>query len=230
MGFLDNWDLTYDDINEITTNNPSLRSFVIGYAAEVKCKRLFFDGHPDTTGIYKPDDHDRAEKGDWILTYKGERLSIEVKSLQGTSLIPKRDGSVRLNYQCDASDRRTVTFSDGSSVQTTALLVGEFDVMALNLRALTGGWDFVFIKNEDLPRMDGKGRSKGFTDFQLENLIRTSISITLGIGDKALQPYTDDPFILFDEILAERARGQAPVLQAKKIDEKDTVRDDDGSE
>lgn len=228
MGFLDDWELTYEDVNLITTNNPSMQSFVIGYAAEAKVKTMVFDVDDRVTGIYKPDDHDRAEKGDWVLTYNGERLAVEVKSLQSTSLRPKkRTGLVQPNFQCDASDRRSVVFSDGSSVETTALLVGEFDVMALNLRALTGNWDFVFIKNEDLPRMDANARNlKKYTEFQLDNLIKTTIPITLTSEHYAQAPYRDEPFSLFDEILEERRRGTAPKLKAREIDSKDTVRED----
>lgn len=228
MGFLDDWELTYEDINLITTNNPSMQSFVIGYSAEAKVKTLVFDLDDRVTDIYKPDDHDRAEKGDWVITYQGERIAVEVKSLQSTSLRPKkRSGLVEPNYQCDASDRRLVEFTDGSSVETTALLVGEFDVLALNLRALTGKWDFIFCKNEDLPHMEQNKRNLvKYTEFQLDNLIKTTIKLDLGPGNSARAPYSNDPYRLFDEILGERAQGTAPVLQAKEIDDKQTVRDD----
>ncbi|NUT99647.1 MAG: restriction endonuclease, partial [Saccharothrix sp.] len=46
MGFLEDWDLGYDEINELLTANPSLRSFVMGYAAEVKCRNMYFRDHP----------------------------------------------------------------------------------------------------------------------------------------------------------------------------------------
>jgi hypothetical protein len=42
MGLLDDWQLTYDEVNELLTDNPSLRSFLSGYAAELKCRNLWF--------------------------------------------------------------------------------------------------------------------------------------------------------------------------------------------
>lgn len=220
MGFLETWELSYDDINEVTTDNPSLQSFIIGYAAEVKCRKLYFDNQRDIRGVYKPDDHNRMEKGDWVLNYKGHPLSVEVKSLQGASLRPRRNGQIIPTFQCDASDSRTVTFKDGSSVQTTSLLVGEFDVLAVNLRALTGQWDFVFCKNEDLPRVDGtRGRAKFYTQYQLDNLIRSSMPLHLTRDHRAIAPWRDEPYSLFDEIVYERRHGTAPTLEARRIDD-----------
>ncbi|MEV0681930.1 hypothetical protein AB0I60_35955 [Actinosynnema sp. NPDC050436] len=220
MGFLEDWDLSYDEINELLTDNPSLRSFVMGYAAEVKCRTMYFHGHPDVTGIYKPDDHDRTEKGDLIITYRGQRFAVEVKSIQTVSMrARKRSGRVEPFYQCDASDRREVIFADDTSVETTALLVGEFDVVAVNIHAFTGKWDFVFAKNEDLPTMEGatRGAARNYTPYQQQNLIRTSIAIDLDPGE----PYVRDPFVLFDQIIEERARGVAPVQEAVILEKED---------
>lgn len=218
MGFLEDWDLSYDEINELLTDNPSLRSFVMGYAAEVKCRNMYFREHPDVTNIYKPDDHDRTEKGDLIITYREHRFAIEVKSIQTVSMKPrKRSGSIEPFYQCDASDRRKVVFRDGSSVETTALLVGEFDIVAVNIHAFKDKWDFVFAKNKDLPTMKGatRGAAKNYTSYQQENLIKTSINI----GLEPSEPYVHDPFVLFDEIIEERTRGEAPTRQALVIEE-----------
>lgn len=216
MGFLEDWDLSYDEINELLTDNPSLRSFVMGYAAEIKCRNMFFTNHPDVTAIYKPDDHDRTEKGDWVLQYKGHRIGVEVKSLQSNSMRTTRNG-VNPNYQCDASDAREVVFADGSTVHTTALLVGEFDVVAVNIHAFDGTWDFAFAKNEDLITMEGstRGAAAHFTLFQQQNLIKTLQPMPLHVP----APYTRDPFQLFDEIIEERMRGEQPQLQATIYDD-----------
>lgn len=214
MGFLEDWDLSYDEINELLTDNPSLRSFVMGYAAEVKCKHLYFTDHPDVSAIYKPDDHDRTEKGDLIVTYKGHRFAVEVKSIQTVSMQPrKRSGRVEPFYQCDASDRRMVTFADGSTVETTALVVGEFDVVAVNIHAFTGQWNFAFAKNADLPTLAGasRGAARYFTEYQQRNLISTSIRIDLE-PDPAVYSY--DPFAVFDSIIQDRMKGQDTELRA----------------
>ncbi|WP_166136493.1 restriction endonuclease [Nocardioides ochotonae] len=219
MGFLEDWDLSYDEINELLTDNPSLRSFVMGYAAEVKCRNMFFWDHPDVSAIYKPDDHDRTEKGDWMLTYKGHRIGVEVKSLQTVSMRRRRDGSVMPHYQCDASDARTVVFDDGSTVHTTALLVGEFDVVAVNIHAFEGKWDFAFCKNEDLLTMEGatRGAARHYTLTQQRSLIKTTQPMPFDVPP----PYSRDPFVLFDEIIEERERGQQPVAPVQAILDED---------
>lgn len=214
VGFLEDWDLSYDEINELLTDNPSLRSFVMGYAAEIKCRNQYFRGHPDVTAIYKPDDHDRTEKGDWILTYRGHRIGVEVKSIQTSSMKPRgRSASVMPYYQCDASDARAVTFRDGSTLHTTALLVGEFDVVAVNIHAFTGRWDFAFAKNEDLLTMEGatRGAARNYKPEHQRQLIKTLQPLPLTVP----APYSRDPFALFDEIIEERMRGVQPALKAE---------------
>lgn len=218
MGFLEDWDLSYDEINELLTDNPSLRSFVMGYAAEIKCKTMHFENQPHITSIYKPDDHDRTEKGDLVVTYKGHRFAVEVKSIQTVSMKPKkRTGEVKPWFQCDASDARKVVFDDGSEVVTTALLVGEFDVLAVNIHAFDGKWRFVFAKNSDLPTMVGatRGAARNYTPYQQQNLIKTSIFMDMPPGP----PFVDSPFQLFDEIIEERARGAEPKPAVIAIEE-----------
>lgn len=212
MGFLEDWDLSYDEINELLTDNPSLRSFVMGYAAEIKCRNMYFSDHPDISNIYKPDDHDRTEKGDWIITYRGHRIGVEVKSIQSISMRPNRYGEVIPFYQCDASDARDVHFVDGTSVHTTSLLVGEFDVVAVNIHAFNGYWDFAFAKNEDLDTMVGstRGAARNYTHFQQSNLIKSTQRLPLNVP----APYTRNPFELFDQIIEERMRGEEAPLRA----------------
>lgn len=218
MGFLEDWDLTYDEINELLTDNPSLRSFVMGYAAEVKCRRMYFEGDRRISDLIKYDDHDRLKKGDIAFRYRRESFTVEVKSLQSNSLRPRRDGQIRANFQCDASDRREVTFKDGSTVNTTCLLVGEFDLLAVNLHAFYGEWTFAFAKNEDLPRVSGlRGAAKNYTQYQRDNLLAT----LMPMNNPPTDPYVDDPFILLDELIEERRRGDAPDLAAVEIDDED---------
>lgn len=218
MGFLEDWDLSYDEINELLTANPSLRSFVMGYTAEIKCKSMYFSDRPDITDIYKPDDHDRVEKGDWVMTYKGHRIACEVKSLQTNSLRPMKSGKVSPKYQCDASDRRVVTFSDDSTVETTALLVGEFDMLALNIHAFDGSWNFVFAKNADLPTMEGatRGAGKNYTPLQQKQLIKTLIPIDFK-PDPSI--YSFNPYEIMDSVIEDRKRGTDPTLSNITIED-----------
>lgn len=223
MGFLADWKLSYEEIDEMLTDNPSLRSFVSGYAAELKCRDLYFSNDERASKVFKYDDHDRTKKGDISVTYRGYEFNIEVKSLQTNSIKdpqgPKRKllaaewespyppGTTKIgSFQCDASDKRRVTFKDGSSVDTTCLIVGEFDVLAVNLHGFHNDWVFAFAKNVDLPRLKGqRGQSRTFTEYQKENLLSTSMPIYFP------QPggiYRDEPYQLFDELIAERERGE----------------------
>jgi len=92
--------------------------------------------------------------------------------------------------QVDASDRRPVTLSDGSKLETTCLLRGEFDILAVNLFQFREEWDFAFILNTDLP----SSKSKKYTEFQREQLLATSVKITFPIEP----PFVANPFDLLD--------------------------------
>lgn len=212
VGFLDDWDLSFEEINELLTDNPSLRSFVAGYAAEMKCRRMWFDGDRRASGVTKFDDHDRSKKGDIALTYRGHQITVEVKSLQTNSL-RERDGRQTANFQCDASDRRMVQFPDGSEVNTTCLLVGEFDILAVNLFAFYGEWRFVFAHNRDLPRVKGnRGAAKDYSQYQRDNLLATLMPMV----DPPELPYRQEPWSLMDEIVQWREDVRAsPSLAAE---------------
>ena len=202
MGFLDDWNLSYAEINELLTDNPSLRSFVSGYAAELKCRNLWFLDNGKVTDVKKYDDHDRNKKGDISFVYKCHEFNVEVKSLQTNSVKINEDGSKKGTFQCDASDRRTVRFPDDSQVETTCLLVQEFDLLAVNLFAFTGEWDFVFALNSDLPRVSGiRGAAKNYSEYQRSLLLATSMPMTIPTSDK----YHDNPWGLLDQLVAERS-------------------------
>jgi hypothetical protein len=208
MGFLEDWDLTYDEVNELLTDNPSLRSFVMGYAAEVKCKRMFFEDHPGITNLTKYDDHDRAKKGDIAFDYQGYTFTVEVKSIQSGSLVPKkRSGRVEPNFQCDGSDRRVVTFPDGSSLETTCLLVGQFDMLAVNLHAFYSKWVFVFADNADLPTLrTNKDAHLRYTDYQMDNLLKS----TMPMSNPPVAPYENEPWSILDRLVERRQRSGIP--------------------
>ena len=106
----------------------------------------------------KDDDHDRKKKGDRRLWYQEKELIIEVKSIQTNSvrLLQENPRLLRGGTQVDASDRRRVDFSDGTSLDTTCLLVGEFDILAVNCRPFADNWDFAFALNVDLERSSYK--------------------------------------------------------------------------
>ena len=75
--------------------------------------------------------------------------------------------------QVDASDRREVELPDGSSVITTCLRRGEFDILAVNVFEFSQQWRFVFAKNEDLPASS----HSGYTAYQRQHLLATMVPV-----------------------------------------------------
>jgi hypothetical protein len=194
---LDIWQLTAEELTELVENNPSLRGIMLGYVAEKKFHDLFLN-HPEISSAGKADDHDRTQKGDRYIIYKGVDVVIEVKSLQSNTVKQLEDGSWQGKTQVDASDKRTVILPNGEKLSTTCLVTGEFDLLAVNLFAFEDRWRFVFAKNKDLPR----SKWKGYTEKQRKYLLATLMEVTW----PPQPPFYEDPFPLLDEIVRERAR------------------------
>jgi hypothetical protein len=191
---LEQWDVTAEELTQVVDANPSLRGMLVGYLAEAKLRKMWFS-RPEITDWIKYDDHDRTRKGDLVIAYKGHELVIEVKSLQ-THSIKRAENRWVGKAQVDASDRRTVRLPNGRTVQTTCLLVGEFDLLAVNLFAFEDEWRFIFAKNSDLPRTNWKG----YTPAQQKYLLATLVSVSWPPSF----PFRDEPFDLLDEIIQER--------------------------
>jgi len=189
---LERWELTVDELTELVDANPSLRGMMSGYIAEKKFHDRFLS-HPDITEIAKDDDHDRKMKGDRRILYKGKKLTIEVKSLQTAMVRQLDDGTWVGKAQVDASDRRIIKFKDGSTLNTTLLLCGEFDLLAVSCFAFDGTWQFVFAKNSDLPT----STYRRYTDEQRKQLIASLVSVSW----PPTAPFYVDPFPLLDELI-----------------------------
>lgn len=195
---LSKWHITPDDLTEVVNANPSLRGMILGYLAEVKLRKEWLTD-PKIKNVIKYDDHDRSRKGDWVITYKGKQFIVEVKSLQTNTIKCDESGCKWSGKaQCDASDRRTIKFKDGSKLETTCLLVGEFDILAVNLFAFENKWRFVFAKNKDLPRSTFKKYSK----IQRKNLLTSLVDVTWPPSP----PFKDNLFEVLDELIQERRR------------------------
>lgn len=198
---LDRWELSHDEFTAIVDSNPSLRGVTLGYIAEWKFHRLFLD-HQDVSEAKKDDDHNRKRKGDRRFKYKGHEFIVEVKSLQ-TNLVKRLpDGTKSGRSQVDASDRRKVTFNDGSTLETTCLLRGEFDVLAVNCYAFDGKWEFAFALNRDLPQNTFKKYNKA----QRVALLPSLIPVTWPVQE----PFVTDLFVLLDRLVAEKEAGMTP--------------------
>ncbi len=195
MGIIDDWGLSLEDLNAILSERPSARGPLIGFVSEYKLQRgIFSDARIHKLRRY--DDHDRTRPADFSFEYQGEEISVEVKSLQ-TNSVRRDNGGYVGRCQVDASDRRKVTLPDGSVMETTCLLPGKFDILAVSLFEFGQKWRFAFIRNEDLPR----SRHRGYSAYQRENLLATSIRLTWPLEP----PFEESPFPLLEAIARERA-------------------------
>ncbi len=191
---LDSWGITAAQLTELVRGNPSLRGILLGYVAELKFQELI-ERHPSISGTRKEDDHDRSRKSDRIVVYKGMEFSIEVKSLQSNSIKPVGDRLVG-RAQVDASDRRPVKLNNGRTLETTLLLFGGFDILAVNCHAFRERWDFVFALNRDLPA----STYKKYTKAQRIQLISSLVPVTW----PPEPPFVSDPFPLIERLYLER--------------------------
>jgi hypothetical protein len=193
---LQRWSINADQLTQLVDENPSLRGIMLGYVAEHKFRELV-EKHAHISGTKKYDDHDRKRKSDRVIVYKHEEFSVEVKSLQ-TNLV-KKDGTVwRGRAQVDGSDRRIVTFPDGTQLNTTLLLRGDFDILAVNCFAFENEWHFAFALNRDLP----KSTFRKYTQAQRDQLIASLVPVSW----PPEPPFVADPFPLVETLYLERKR------------------------
>jgi len=191
---LDRWEITANDLTSAVDSNPSLRGMLFGYIAEMKLTKLL-EVNAHVSSSFKFDDHDRSKKGDRVVIYNGQSFTVESKSLQ-TNSIRKQDGVWVGKAQVDASDRRKVELPTGKTVETTCLVVGEFDVLAVNLFAFEDKWRFIFAKNGDLPKTSFRGYRKGVRQFLLATLVTVTWPPT--------PPFHEDVFAVLEELIRER--------------------------
>ncbi len=183
-------------LTAIVDANPSLRGMMLGYVAEMKLTKLL-EAIAHVSHSMKCDDHDRTKKGDRVIVCKGRRFVVECKSLQ-TNTVRHEKGRWTGKVQVDASDKREVTFPDGSTLHTTCLRVGEFDILAVNLFAFENKWRFVFAKNKDLPR----SRYRRYTPQQQRQLLATLVPVTW----PPQPPFYPDVSPILEDLVRERSK------------------------
>lgn len=200
--FLDKLSITLEELDAVLEENPSLRGTIIGYLGEIKLRGLLSENEQITV-LPKPDDHDRSQKYDLPIEYKGHTFKIEVKSLQTNSIkVPhkRKDIDFQATVQCDASDCRSIVLPNGKTVTTTCLLYGDFDILAVNMYMFNKKWEFAFALNEKLPHT-GKGSKKHPIPKNCQNyLMKTSFSITYPIEGF----FTSDICSLMDYLIEKR--------------------------
>ncbi|MEH2377977.1 MAG: hypothetical protein V7K27_03585 [Nostoc sp.] len=196
---LERWSITVDELSQAILENGSLRGMVFGYVAEIKLRNILKNAGT-IASLVKDDDHDRKKKGDLRITYKGHEFKIEAKSLQTARNKVLNDGTFEGVSQVDASDRRTVTLPDGSKLETTNLVVGEFDILAVNCFTFEDKWHFVFAKNKDLPRTN----FRKYTEAQRQYLLATTVKVRW----PATGIFTANIFSLLDTIIEEQSKNE----------------------
>lgn len=197
---LQRWDITVEELSDAILANGSLRGMVFGYVAEIKLRNLLNTSGRIESAI-KDDDHDRNKKGDLRIVYRSNDFKVECKSLQTAQNRQLPDGTFQGGAQVDGSDRRTVLLPDGSEVVTTNLLVGQFDVLAVNCFTFEDKWHFAFAKNTDLPR----STHKAYTEYQRQHLLATLVRVTWPPSGLL----TDNIFEVLDALIEEREKRTA---------------------
>lgn len=200
MGVLEDWKVTRAELNEVLDTRPSARGHLFGFVAEYKLTKLWFSD-PRIQSLRRYDDHDRTRPGDFGFIYRGMPVNVSVKSLQSASVkeIEDKQDAYTGRCQCDASDKRRVTLPNGKKMNTTNLVVGGFDLLAVNIFQFGKEWRFAFAKNSELPR----STAKKYTETQRKYLLATSIPLTWPLEP----PFRDEPFAHLDEIVRARAVG-----------------------
>lgn len=182
---LQRWEISESELTQLVDDNPSLRGYLQGYVAERKLWSKFL-GRVDA--IRKPADHDRAERYDLAVEYRGHEFTVEAKSVR--PFYDKGRGTVGVRV----SDQRKVKLPNGRTVNTTSIIRGTFDLLAVSMLSLLGRWSFAFALERTLPdKNTGPRKDREF-------LLPTSIPITYPLSE----PFTDDPFILLDKLVEER--------------------------
>ncbi len=242
---LDIFDVSLEFLTHVVMDNPSLRGMVLGYIAEAKLRETLMghgratafrkdDDHDrkrkgDLVVTYEGFEFKIEVKSLQtntveMLTDNGEWVRKIIKQKgrgQGNAAyIPlwerlRDHAEYRGQFQCDASDRRLVTLPDGSKLETTSLLFGEFDILAASVFAFREKWDFGFALNRNLP----VSKNPRYSSYQRQQLIASLIPITWPLQP----PFVSDVYQLLDQLVAnEQARqeGKAVEPQVEVVVEK----------
>ncbi len=194
MSILNQWKITSKELKHLISSNPSLRGMMMGYVAELHLKK-YLKKNKNILSVVKPDDHDRKNKSDFIISYKNKTFRIESKSVQTNSINKISNGEYTAQFQCDASDCREIQVNN-ELVKTTSLIFGEFDIVAIPLFPFLDKWKFAFALNKDLAPTE----SIKYNDNTRPYLIKTTQQITYPLQS----PYTDDIFLLLDKLIKEK--------------------------
>jgi hypothetical protein len=163
-------EFTFGEIEKVLADNPALRGFIQGYLAELALmKRLaIITGIKDVQKIPDKD----IRKGDILFRYKGTDLTIEVKSVRSGSvkedvLHETWEGTVG----CKSSDKKEQLTSEGILVNTSSIMRGTFDILAISTYTVEGTWDYVYMENKHLPSISHGDHNIIKTSFKINPLL-----------------------------------------------------------
>lgn len=101
----------------------------------------------------------RKIKGDFkIITDDDKEVVVEIKECD-TKSIYKENGSFHGIVKTDTSDFRTVKFSDGSSAYINFAYANQYDLLAVSMLNVDGTFNFYFIPEKLLTRMNSSFKS-----------------------------------------------------------------------
>lgn len=147
------------DVEEMISENPSLRGYLHGYLAERVLKKKL-EAVPGVTSVAKIPDS-VPEKGDFRVIYNSTPITIEVKSIATESV---RENLLTQTWQglvkIKNTDKRDIEVDGIGVISSSKLLKGQFDILAICCFAVSGEWDFVFIENKYIPEDEIPGLLK----------------------------------------------------------------------
>lgn len=181
---------TNEELENVIRDNPSLRGYLQGYLAEVALMKYLvtLEGVSSVTKI--PDQH--KDKGDIRVTYKDQKVTIEVKSIASNSvredvLNDTWEGKVQIKN----TDKRKVEVEGIGIISSSSIIKGQFDILAVSCYAVSGQWDFLYMGNEYLPEKSS----------ELPGFIKTSFII----NPETTPCVTNNLTKLLDSVIAKRS-------------------------
>jgi hypothetical protein len=187
------WGMSLDDLHTMVAENPHVYSPLSGFVAEYKCRQLYLE-RAEITDIVRPTGYDKKEKGDFKFTYRGERIGLEVKSLDTPKVCHLGEDRWVGQFQCNASDARMVLLPNGEKVSTNCIVAGGWDVLAVSLSAFGGSWRFAFARQSDLPRASVK-----YAEHRA-HLLATVMKMAFPVN----APFSEDLMAVLDTVVRDR--------------------------
>ena len=183
FNLLEHLDTTVERLGMLYKTNPNFRAIVDGYNGEDHFKPMV-ESLSGVDSIHKPGDQNRNQKGDLAFNYKNIPVSVEVKSVAKNTIKQNLFGWSG-KAAVKSSDKKVLTFSDGSTADVAMLPRGQFTILAVCCHAFTGSWkDFQYCLNTDLPMPN----SGSLTELQKSELI----SVLIPVQWPPVAPFTTD--------------------------------------